>query len=241
MSIRAVICDIYGTVLEVGPPPGNAAVLWDELCQRFGLRPRPLSLVEFDERCRGAIQQAHAEAGMRGVVFPEVFWPRIALTAWPELGSWPERKLETFLYEHAQLEKSIRLMAGAAEALANISRNGMLLGLCSNCQPYTLHELRRAFAGTGLALDRFHPQLRFFSFEAGFSKPNPAAFQQLEHALKALGIPPMEALMVGDRVDNDLLPAKTRGWQTWHLATMPAETPGGTWRELQEFLVGQTP
>ena len=33
MSIRAVIFDIYDTLLEVGPPPPDAARRWENLWQ----------------------------------------------------------------------------------------------------------------------------------------------------------------------------------------------------------------
>ena len=42
-------------------------------------------------------------------------------------------------------------------------------------------------------------------------KPNPAIFQL---ALECARCGPHEAVMVGDRIDNDIRPAKTLGWKT---------------------------
>jgi putative hydrolase of the HAD superfamily len=42
----------------------------------------------------------------------------------------------------------------------------------------------------------------------GLRKPNPRAFQE---AAVALGVPPAACIMVGDRIDNDIVPAKALG------------------------------
>ena len=42
----------------------------------------------------------------------------------------------------------------------------------------------------------------------GFSKPDPRAFQA---AAEALGVTPADCIMVGDRIDNDIAPAKALG------------------------------
>ena len=49
------------------------------------------------------------------------------------------------------------------------------------------------------------------SFEAGVSKPDPAIFRL---ALQKAGCEPAGALMVGDRLDNDIFPAKALGMRT---------------------------
>ena len=49
------------------------------------------------------------------------------------------------------------------------------------------------------------------SAEAGVSKPDPAIF---ELALRRAGCLPQQAIMVGDRLDNDIRPAKLCGMQT---------------------------
>jgi len=42
----------------------------------------------------------------------------------------------------------------------------------------------------------------------GFSKPDPRAFQA---AAASLGVTPPDCIMVGDRIDNDIAPAKALG------------------------------
>ena len=49
------------------------------------------------------------------------------------------------------------------------------------------------------------------SWEAGASKPDPAIFRL---ALSLAGCAPEEAFMIGDRLDNDIFPAKSLGMKT---------------------------
>lgn len=49
------------------------------------------------------------------------------------------------------------------------------------------------------------------SWEAGASKPDPALFR---YALSLAGCAPEEAFMIGDRLDNDIAPAKALGMKT---------------------------
>jgi hypothetical protein len=113
-----------------------------------------------------------------------------------------------------------------------------LLGLASNCQPYTLRELDDALATAELSRTLFKPGLCFFSFAAGFSKPNPHAFRFLRSQLQACGILPSDTVLVGDRLDNDLEPARSQGFQTWWLTATPpsSEHPGGDWSALGRHL-----
>jgi len=240
MRIRASVFDIYNTVLEVGPAPPDAEVRWSRLCRGLGEGDAAPSLAEFDARCREAIGSRRAIAQAGGIRFPEVFWPDITRAVFPALAALSEDLLDTFLYEHAQLARTARLMTGAGEALGELSRRGAILGLCSNCQPYTLRELGRALALAGLSPSLFDPQLCFYSFRAGFAKPDPAAFGRLEQDLAGRQIPLAEALFVGDSLDHDIHPAQSRGWRTWHLAAAAEGRPGGDWFRLLEFVRQQT-
>ena len=78
------------------------------------------------------------------------------------------------------------------------------LGIVAN-QPQAARE-RLARAGIG---DLFEYQ--GLSGLTGFSKPDPRAF---EAAAEALGLKPADCAMVGDRIDNDIVPAKALGMAT---------------------------
>lgn len=49
------------------------------------------------------------------------------------------------------------------------------------------------------------------SFELGLEKPDPAIFQL---ALERARCSPSQAVMIGDRLDNDIRPARLLGWKT---------------------------
>lgn len=237
MKIRAVICDVYQTLLEVGPPPADAGARWAALWRQTFGAPPALSLQEFSTACTRVIAREHAATRARGIAHPEVWWPAVAAEVIPALRALPPGAQADFLFAHMQLNRSLRLVPGAAAGLRRLTTTGRLLGLASNAQAYTWRELDEALAGAGLSRAVFAPELCFWSCLHGFSKPDPHVFCLLSARLTARGIGPTETLMVGDREDNDLIPARAHGWQTWRLGAVPADgSPGGDWAALLRWL-----
>lgn len=236
MNIRAVIFDLYTTILQVGPPPSNADALWSKLFEEMLGQPPPVSRTEFSVRTAHVIARHHAAAKSRGIPWPEILWPAVVVETIPGLARLPAAKLDDFLYRQMQMGRTLRLADGAAECLRQLNDNGILLGIASNSQAYTLRELTAALQGTGLNLSVFDREVRFWSFENGFSKPDPHVFRILTARLEARGISPAETLMVGDRLDNDIEPARAHGWQTWQLVSTRQNGPSGNWRELSAWL-----
>jgi len=237
MKIRAVIFDIYTTILEVGPPPANADALWQNLFQELLGPPPAVGRTEFFIRTSRVVARLHAEARSRGIPWPEIQWPSVVREVIPGLACLPPDKLDDFLLRQMQIGRTLRLADGAAECLRQLNDNGILLGIASNSQAYTLRELNAALQAVGLNLSLFDRDLRFWSFEHGFSKPDPHVFRILTARLEARGISPSETLMVGDRLDNDIEPAKVHGWQTWQL--QPAAK--GDWTGLRDWLLHPEP
>jgi len=237
MKFRAVIFDVYNTVLEVGPPPADSAGRWEVLWEdRFAGRAR-LTLEEFAACCQTIVAREHAAARAAGVQQPEVFWPAVAREALPELNRLNESERDDFLYQNAQMQRSIRLMPGAAEVLGTLARRNVPLGIASNSQPYTLRELDAALGSVKLNRQVFKPELCFWSFAFGFSKPNPHVFRFLAARLNALSISPPETLVVADRLDNDVEPARSQGFQTWHFQPADGDgVTGGDWPQLDAYL-----
>ncbi len=236
MRLRAVIFDVYGTLLEVGPPPANADARWESLWQDQFRSSTRLSLAEFAARCDQIIAREHVAARALGIPYPEVFWPDVATEMIPELAALSAAARDDFLFEQAQLCHTVRLSAGVADALRAAHDRGLLLGIASNAQAYTLRELDEALAGTGLSRAIFRPTLCFWSFEHGFSKPDPHVFRLLTARLRALGIKPNETLLVGDRLDHDIEPARAHGWHTWHLQPNADSEEAGDWQSLRRRL-----
>lgn len=236
MSVRAVVFDVYKTLLEVGPAPADAGERWAELARATFGAPPQRSLAEFLAATEAVIARDHAAARDAGVAFPEVYWPEIVRAVLPELAALPAAAQDAFLLRHKALLHTVSLMPGAAATLVWLRECGVLLGIASNAQPYTQHELGRALAPAGPDLAWFAPDLSFWSFAHGFSKPDPHVFRLLTARLRARGIAAADTLMVGDRLDNDIAPARAQGWQTWRLSAMPAGAESGDWLALRAFL-----
>ncbi len=96
-----------------------------------------------------------------------------------------------------------RLYPGVPELLSELSRR-FKLGVIANQSEGTEARLARWAI-------RQHFSGVFASAELGLSKPDPEIFAG---ALSEAGCQPVEAIMVGDRIDNDIGPAKSQGWNT---------------------------
>ncbi len=236
MKARAVIFDVYDTLLEVSPPPATAPAGWERLwTANFSSAPR-LTLAGFSAACGEIIAREHGLARARGIPFPEICWPSVAAKVMPELtGLSPERRDE-FLFQQSKLWHTVRLAAGVPTVLRTLRQEGCLLGIASNAQAYTMRELQEALAAHGLGVDLFERNLCFWSFAHGFSKPDPHVFRILTARLEARGLRPVELLMIGDHPDHDIAPAKAHGWQAWQIG---AQADGdwaaflGWWRKSQ--------
>ena len=108
------------------------------------------------------------------------------------------------------------------------------LGIIANQPPGTDERLERY----GLA--RYF-QVCVSSGDVGVSKPDPVIFHL---ALEQANCAPEDALMIGDRLDNDVRPAKALGFQTARILQGPArlqqprdaaETPDATVADLDEL------
>ena len=204
-AVRAVICDIYGTLLHVGPPSADAAERWRKGCQE--ITGQCVAMEEFDERCVEAVKAQHAARRGAGEPFPEVDWPAVIRASIPALDYTRTLLLSSL---HAACRRVCSAMPHAVEALASLRAAGIVTGIASNAQHYTRDEMTAA----GFALTDFHPRLCFLSGDHGLAKPSPRVFALLTERLAALGIAPHETLMIGDSVENDIAPAKAAGWRT---------------------------
>lgn len=232
MSIQAVIFDIYNTLLDVGPPPPDADERWRRLCRNELGAERPLSRLEFSIACNKVIAQLHEAARRRGIAWPEVDWPAVVGEVIPQVSQLSPQQQAEFHLAQIQTGHTTRMRAETAGMLRWLKERGLVLGIASNAQAYTRLELDAALQGHGLSMNLFDPGLCFWSFEHGFSKPDPHVFQILTVRLGSRGIGPAATLMVGDRLDNDIEPARAHGWSVWQLAPQT----GSDWAALRERL-----
>lgn len=234
--LRAIVCDVYKTILDVRAAPTDAEDRWQTLCASAFRAAPTLHLKELETQCRAIISEDHAKARRRGIAYPEVHWPSVMKRALPALEALPPDELDAFIFEHAQLCRTLRIMPGSCEVLRECSRRGICLGIASNAQAYTLRELRLVLQESALDPEIFVPDLTFWSFEHGFSKPDPHVFEILRARLENRHIASSETLMIGDRKDNDIQPARAVGWRTWQLSETSDNSTRGDWRSLAQVL-----
>jgi putative hydrolase of the HAD superfamily len=101
----------------------------------------------------------------------------------------------------------IELRAGAAAFLQRLSGAGLQLAIVAN-QP---HKMRAELERVGLLRHFAHVEL---PGEDGVRKPDPRFFLR---ACAALNVAPEHAIMVGDRIDNDIAPARALGMRAVRL------------------------
>jgi len=187
---RAVVFDIYGTLLRCEPAPRSGADWQREIGQ---------SREAFLARIQAEIARRHARSRQNGIAHPEVQWPEIVQAVAP--GVSPARA--------ARFERRTEIQPGALAVLDWLRARNVPLGLVSNAQAYTLEELAEcSIPPEGFAI-------RFLSYERGFSKPDPGVFRWIAEAWAPFS--PAEILIVGDREDNDIQPARAAGFATWQV------------------------
>jgi FMN phosphatase YigB (HAD superfamily) len=237
MKVRAAIFDVYGTLLEVGPAPSGADERWKALFRDTFKSEPTLSRLDFSIATNRAIALRHADAKARGVQFPEILWPSIVAEVLPGFSRLAASVQDEFVFRQIQIGRTTHLKPGVGYALQLLVNRGSVLGIASNAQRYTIRELQEALSGNGARFSQFDSALCIWSFENGFSKPDPHVFQILLARLEARGISAAETLMIGDRLDNDIEPARACGMQTWHLTPSAGSAQkSGNWEALANQL-----
>jgi len=137
----------------------------------------------------------------------------IALRFWKQgLDGYREACAFLHLQKTPWLSELERPYRDCATVLDTLKRRGYRLGVIANQQP-----------GTEARLLQWN-LLRFFdviaaSAECGKAKPDPAIFL---YALRNAHCEPQNTVMIGDRIDNDILPAKALGMKTVRILSGPA-------------------
>ncbi len=208
----AMLFDVYGTLLISGAgdgytrEPAQRAADVQGLLQRYGIDCTP-------DRLAGAlartIQRSHSDQRRNGVDHPEVdiiqVWRKV-------LGLDDIAELTGFALEYELIVNPVYPMPGLKELLAAGKTSRMPMGIISNAQFYTVGMLER-FLGATLEEQGFDRRLLFFSWKEGHAKPSPVMFDRAKAVLFSMGIPVASALVVGNDMQNDILPAKTVGFK----------------------------
>lgn len=188
MAIRAVLFDVGGPL----DPEVESERVKDE-CIRAALAEQGIevTLAEY----RAANDWAVASFA------PDTYK---AIT-WQLSGADPETAIKAYAsFRRLAVERNanrFELRPGIGAVLYQLRQRDLLLGLAANQPATTLAE----FETLGLASLFAHREV---SGVHGFYKPDPRLFLR---ACEELRVEPSECIMVGDRIDNDIAPARSLG------------------------------
>ena len=134
-------------------------------------------------------------------------------------------KLYNTVPERNLARDGFELREGIPGLLKQLSADGLMLGLAANQPADSLTKMDKA----GI-LKYF--KYREVSGSIGLRKPDP---RLLLHACEGLGVSPEEAIMVGDRIDNDIVPARMLGMPAVRYVTgRHADQQPRSWSEVPQ-------
>ncbi|MGN7453643.1 HAD family hydrolase [Paenibacillus pasadenensis] len=169
------------------------------------------TLVDESEPIEDITRQLIAAAGRRGIAVRREQVRELWMEAHRRFSPFPMADILQELFPDGELRRAIwsemkyrkeldRPFPDALGILKRLRRD-YRIGIIANQSAGTADRLR----SYGLLE---HIDEVFASAELGLAKPDPKLY---EYALQATGCPPERSLMVGDRIDNDIVPAKHLG------------------------------
>lgn len=197
--VKAVLLDAGGPILDEDPE----YAAWERFLARY-LRGLGVEVGEEGVRrtAAGYIRRGDPNAWLA------VLWHYLR----PDVGRFREAvaRFREFQREWAS-GREHRVREGVREAIDALRREGYVLALAANQGVRTGEFLRRSGITAGFAWD-------LVSEEMGVGKPALLFYRMI---LDGIGVSPSEAVMVGDRLDNDVLPAKLLGMRTVRVLVGP--------------------
>lgn len=244
-DIKAVIFDVYGTLIHYWRPEFNS-----EDTKRIGvleafrktvdsfrmadsladINPEEEPQKTLMDFYHGLIALNHEKSLRKGIGFPEVkieeVWHTVILLLKRhgydimQLSLGDEHdvaKCMAFFYNFHSLGRGF--FPGVVDALVELKKNNIMLGILSNAQFYTSIDLTLFLRdqSNGRFEDHqelFDNSLTFFSYEYGASKLNITMMRKLYDSLHEFQILPSQTVFVGNDLSADIRPAAEAGLRT---------------------------
>jgi putative hydrolase of the HAD superfamily len=164
-----------------------------------------------------AIAEERQRLRARRVPHPEVRVERVWARLFPGRS---RRELMKIALEYELAVNPSWPAPGCSRLLACLRRLPVLLGLLSNAQFYTPLILT-ALLGAPPEKVGFSRGLCVYSYRHGIAKPDPALLGIALSRLEARGVPRGSIVVVGDDLDNDIIPAARAGLMTVLIGLAP--------------------
>ncbi len=231
--IRAVIFDVYRTLLVLGPVRSLPVDEWHQLCITSFGREASLDWKGFERDWEKRVVHEHENLRKLGIANGEIHAAGLVREILPEAADCSLATIDAFLLRMMRAVRSATLAPFAWEILQILALQKVVCGIASNAQAYSLVELEEALPRNANGMARFHPSLLMWSHLLGVAKPSPLVFRILTARLAHMDVEPGEILMVGDRWDRDIAPARAQGWQVYQIEVGKEEK---SWCRLRDFL-----
>lgn len=132
------------------------------------------------------------------------------------------------------LKAQTRPIDGAAALIERLIAQEYAVVIATN-PVYPAEAIRQRMAWAGLPSQLDAPPYAFVTHgdNMHFIKPNPAYYAEI---LARVGVEPDEAVMVGNDLENDIIPAACLGLNTYHITDAPqVDTPADSQGTLADF------
>ncbi len=225
-NIKAVIFDIYGTLLISGSGDVGTSIeagsykAFEAAFRKCGIDTVSKEASEYvREQFFSSISSTHESMRADGYPYPEIdiieVWENIISSKGAER-LLPEIKIIPAPFIAAAYESTVNPvypMPGAKELIEKLKSSGFRLGIISNAQFYTPLIIKQYFGGDPHKIG-FEKSLCLFSYIERRSKPDTALFSKLSSSLSKFNIKPEESIFIGNDMLKDIMPSKKTGYKT---------------------------
>jgi len=210
-NVLCMMFDVYGTLFignsETADDTLTVVESLERLTRTYNIKQDPEDLAQ---QLYAAIEESHEDQKKEGIEYPEVQIDRI----WSKvLGRSDMSFIREFAVAFEMIANPVCPTPHLEELLQCCKRKRVVLGIISNAQFYTPLLFER-FLGADLGDLGFCSGLTLFSYRQGMAKPCPTLFEAARQQLGTMGIPAGNTLFLGNDMLNDILPARTVGFQT---------------------------
>jgi putative hydrolase of the HAD superfamily len=213
-KIECVLFDVYGTLFISGSGDIHAARKapapdrkLEHLVHKYGVDIAPQALVrEFYD----VVEQTHRRLKKDGIDYPEIEVDKL----WQQILNIDDiEQVRRFAIEYELIVNPVYPMPNLESLLAACNHQNLAMGIVSNAQFFT-PLLFEWFLNAHMENLGFVAELIFLSYQLRCAKPSMKIFEMAAAAVKAKGLSTAATLFVGNDMLNDILPARSLGFQT---------------------------